>query len=371
MKRLLSLLAAAVLLVSCSGNDGSLGADYLYFNSVIHLEHEYASTLSRMNLETGNITYLCPDPLCGHTAESGCTFAGVLNYEVDEDNGVIYFGKVIQNGDTEEEHICVYDIAQARAETLHIYRNDPDSTWSTAFRFGQMWRISSVYDDGIDDYCVSMTDRNFDDPVILKENALPFAENRLYYYFAERETAGGNAVGFYLQDKAFEEEPVVIAEKLHAGEYKIFGEYLYYLQNHILFGLHLDGTYPAVPQALIDDVSWFTVTDEKIFFLRREEDPVCVGYDAYQEENIYNTYGSILWTADRESMTVKPFAEFDGYVVRSYMHADSVGDTIILSYGIWKETDGVMRWYSTGGGILAVDADTGEWRAFDTLTEIH
>ena len=186
MKRLLSLLAAAVLLVSCRGNDGSLGADYLYLNSVIHLEHEYASTLSRMNLETGNITYLCPDPLCSHTAESGCIFAGVLNYEVDEDNGVIYFGKVIQNGDTEEEHICVYDIAQARAETLHIYRNDPDSTWSTVFRFGQMWRISSVYDDGIDDYCVSMTDRNFDDPVILKENALPFAENRLYYYFAER-----------------------------------------------------------------------------------------------------------------------------------------------------------------------------------------
>ena len=83
------------------------------------------------------------------------------------------------------------------------------------------------------------------------------------------------------------------------------------------------------------------------------------------------TYGSILWTADCESMTVKPFAEFNGYIVRSYMHTDSVGDMVILSYGIWKETDGVMRWYSTGGGILAVDGNTGEWRAFDALTENH
>ncbi len=372
MKRLISLLAAAFLLLSCRGNDGSLSADYLYLNTIIQREHDFVSTLSRLNLETGNITNLCPDPLCNHTAASGCIFAGVLNYEVDEENGVIYFGTVIQNDDGEENHICRYDIAQAHAETLYVYRDDINTSWTTAFRFGQMWRISSVVDnDGIDDYCVSMTERNFDDPIILKNNEMPFAENRLYYYFAERETPGGYAVGFYLQDKEFEEEPVVIAEGLRAGEFKISGEYLYYLQNRILFSLHLDGTYPAVPQALVENVSWFTVIDEKIFLLRREKDPVCIGYDAYQEENIYNTYGSILWTADRETMTVRPFAEFDGYVVRSYGKTDSVGRKIILSFGIWKETDGITRWYSVDGGILTVDADTGEWKAFDALAQWH
>lgn len=105
--------------------------------------------------------------------------------------------------------------------------------------------------------------------------------------------------------------------------------------------------------------------------LRREKDPVCIGYDAYQEENIYNTYGSILWTADRETMTVRPFAEFDGYVVRSYGKTDSVGRKIILSFGIRKETDGITRWYSVDGGILTVDADTGEWKAFDALAQWH
>ncbi len=365
------MAAALFLLVSCRGNDGSFSEDYLYLNSVIHLEHDYASTLSRMNLRTGNMTYLCPDPLCDHTEASGCIFAGVLNYEVNEETGVIYFGKVIRNDDAEEEHICVYDIAQAKAETLHIYRDHQDSTWSTVFRFGQVWRISSVYDDDIDDYCVSMTEKNFDDPIILPDNAIPFAENRLYYYFAERETAGGYAVSFYMQDKSFAEAPVVIADELHTSEYKISGDYLYYLQNRILFRLHLDGTYPAVPQALIENVSWFTVIDEKFFLLRREEEPVCVGYDAYQEKNIYNTYGSILWTADRETMTIKPFAEFDGYIVRSCIQTDSVGNRIVLSYGIWKETDGVMRWYSVDGGILTVDADTGEWSAFDFPSDIH
>ncbi|MBQ8512721.1 MAG: hypothetical protein IJ497_08915 [Clostridia bacterium] len=360
MKKLLVLLTALILLTSCRGNNGASDVQYLYSRNIVSREYDVVTTLTRQNLETGNVTTLCADPLCDHSTESGCTFADVLNFEVDAEKGLIYFCKNIRTDDGEEAHVCVYDIAGMQARTLHVYRDGMDSMWTTAFRFGYCWRISSVTDDGIDDYCVSMTEQNFDEPTVMPVNTMPFAEGNRFWYYAEQKTAGGYAVSFYLQDKEFKEEPVVIAEDLYASDYRVAGEWLYFLQNKILYRIALDGSYPAKPEALVENVADYTVSGGKIFFLRREEKPVSVGYDVFLEEEIYNTCGSTLWIADPETETVKVFAELDDYVI-GLRKADYVDGKIVLGYGIWTEEDGVTRWRSGGGGIIVVDAHTGDW----------
>jgi len=86
------------------------------------MENYSPTTLVRMNIRTGNITTLCPDPLCMHTTVD-CPFSGVISYFYIEDGIVLYHRRYQEYNASRRtsesvRQICTYDIANMKMTVL-------------------------------------------------------------------------------------------------------------------------------------------------------------------------------------------------------------------------------------------------------------
>ena len=90
--------------------------------------------LARFNVTTGEVTYLCDDPLCPHGAD--CLFSDVgLYFTVDEQKHVIYY--------VSDHNLMKYDIARKKAEILYTIASGSDTERKggamTALAFDYYW----------------------------------------------------------------------------------------------------------------------------------------------------------------------------------------------------------------------------------------
>lgn len=78
------------------------------------------ATVVRFNITTGEVTYLCDDPLCSHNAGSDCLFADVgLDFAVDDQQQVICY--------VSDQKLIRYDIAQKKADILYTIDHSSDT----------------------------------------------------------------------------------------------------------------------------------------------------------------------------------------------------------------------------------------------------
>jgi len=83
-------------------------------------------TLTRYNPETGNITAVCPDPLCSHDTMD-CPFVGKVFFYYFKDNSIYYIRKIHTSINREPRNIrqhCCYDIESMKMTVLHEEEND-------------------------------------------------------------------------------------------------------------------------------------------------------------------------------------------------------------------------------------------------------
>ncbi len=69
-------------------------------------------TLKRLNVETGNITNVCPDPLCTHTTSS-CPFSGSIDSFYIDDSNIVYIRSYVQQMQNKKvgvRQFCSYDL---------------------------------------------------------------------------------------------------------------------------------------------------------------------------------------------------------------------------------------------------------------------
>lgn len=85
-----------------------------------------------ISLETGEKHYLCPDPLCNHSENSGCKYAGIDNLTVDPDNDNKLYATKNQFTDSGMRSVlCEIDIANNKIiEIFNEPLDDPNIAYN-------------------------------------------------------------------------------------------------------------------------------------------------------------------------------------------------------------------------------------------------
>jgi len=128
---------------------------YLYFQSGLFenfdMDPEYGYPV-RMNVKTNNITYICPDPLCGHDSVE-CPFAGnIINFYV-EDNKIYYIRMVMDYAKDGQfngllTQYCNYDITTMKLKVLYEKQVTTMGINDTSvFHNGYWYFLEVIYDE--------------------------------------------------------------------------------------------------------------------------------------------------------------------------------------------------------------------------------
>ena len=161
MKRVQLLLCVCMLLVLTSCNQTSLPlpedltdkqtstADpnnpNVYENPIQNTQFEPAALYqyfllhgvpARFNVTTGEVTYLCDDPLCSHDVDSDCLFADMgLQFLVDGQTHMMYY--------VTDRDLIKYDLAKKKAQVLYTVSSGTDTESnggaSTSLSLGYYW----------------------------------------------------------------------------------------------------------------------------------------------------------------------------------------------------------------------------------------
>lgn len=121
MKKIIScllLLAISLTLFACQKKDpADAGTDY----AERYLFTDIGGVLSRINVESGVITPLCPDPLCTHSDES-CGFYLAYNHSLQIISSCIYFLKSDKNQNLGEQakYLCRFDMESGTFTDLYV-----------------------------------------------------------------------------------------------------------------------------------------------------------------------------------------------------------------------------------------------------------
>ena len=102
----LALTLTLALLFSCGKQDTeSPYKDYHLFVGT----DQGASTIMKLNVHSGSISPLCQDPLCRHTADSGCNFFGAVTGTIYQYDGKLYFQRRYQSAAGVVSYVIGYD----------------------------------------------------------------------------------------------------------------------------------------------------------------------------------------------------------------------------------------------------------------------
>ncbi|MBQ8332846.1 MAG: hypothetical protein IJX93_03640 [Clostridia bacterium] len=113
----------------------------LYFNVPVTFNSDMSSadfSPAYVNLETGNLIFYCPDPLCTHDDDSECRFKGISG-SVFYNDDTVFASRYVYGSPIESQ---IIRITMSTAEIEVIYRCSPDDS------VGDLW--DSVNIDGIE-----------------------------------------------------------------------------------------------------------------------------------------------------------------------------------------------------------------------------
>lgn len=139
-----------------ANNNRSIGLHRIkYFDGYIYLysadstngkKYLTNSDFLRYNPDTGNLTYVCNDPLCDHLTVD-CPIYGMMSFNVHENK--IYFSKAYrrlttQNGESTKEifsGFCCYDLESHKLKNLAVYMDekDTDKNFSVALNTNDLY----------------------------------------------------------------------------------------------------------------------------------------------------------------------------------------------------------------------------------------
>ncbi|MBQ4353891.1 MAG: hypothetical protein IJC71_03245 [Clostridia bacterium] len=382
-KRCISLLLTMLLLVSCNGTpqtdkDGSIPYNgdcpvpyntigsgdrlqsmggYIYFERALDKQKEGrimvtspggARTLMRYNCETGNITAVCPDPLCSHLNED-CPLLGVMlgNWNVRPD-GKIQYWRWLQISDdkstpmNEYERImqkCLYTPADGKMTVLESYDNGGLIGPELYTENGYFWE-GQFYDEETDSYSYAVMYRDYreDEPVSVTEKSEAFTGigftlgGRLY--LSDAESLYSVAVdGGDRKEHIF--SPV-------AGRMKTNGTHVYYVNDGELCRRALEnGEEERLGIPVLSETYGYLITKNYIYYEIGEK--VTLGkadIPGYAAQEV-TLLGGELRRCRHDGSEDELVFLFDGDLASCRLHNWTVcGDAVYGYIGGWKDSDG-------------------------------
>ena len=298
--------------------------------------------LVRMNVETGNVTAVCPDPVCVHDRDSGCPMYGVSSggFIVGPD-GKYYVLKIY----TELKTGFVMYFAQYDAErNVLVKLNDGLPSYANEF-YTEHYRFykDDVYDEETQTYYLTVlrTDLTTGEsvPIWKREKAEGVRTDEVLFVIGDR---------LYLTDYAClysvnfdgEDRRVHIEGKVTINA-KTDGEYVYYIDQYELCRRHLEGG-AEERLGIFPYHNYFELTEKYVYYRTGEDvvlgkarirgytsDTVTLGGENLCRYPLSGEGGEeIVYTFAGETANLRPS---DWLVVGNYCYC---------TYTYWEDPDG-------------------------------
>ncbi|MBQ2726802.1 MAG: hypothetical protein IJF78_13950 [Clostridia bacterium] len=356
MKRLLALLAAAFLLLSC----GNTEADDPFFDLYLLTEISEAGgrTPAKFNASTGTLTSLCADPLCMHTNDSGCPFARMTG-EVTYHDGCLYFWKEILPSesptDMYDSALMGYDmddaslrevVRRSTLEQIFLDNGYSVSSWSQGIRCGCLW-TSLNNSTGTGRLVTIRVDLETGKRELLSgDHYMPLCEYTEGRYFGVTESGPMVAAspGFVIAGFNGENPEYHLTEKNIAITFwdKMDGDTLLYAEigktddgwwdwEHMtLFAYNIKTGENTTVLEPFPDV-YFAQIGDWIYYTPYLEEPIFLGVEKHSGQEKYNKTGGILQRVNIRTGERKPVFEMPEYNLIG-TEIDAVGQYVVVSY---------------------------------------
>ena len=367
---------------------------YLYFfNGMSDFINGSSNTLMRYNVKTGNITTVCPDPLCGHNT-GDCPFFGTQHTYYLKNNKVSFNRAYLTDKTKPDGYTPIfwlgfvtYDM-KANKFTVHRRYNDFDETGGNIMQLyvdNYRYFYDNVHDEKTDTWKTLLTRMNLDtseilrlseDDVSFEISGLPDINTKFLFELDSR---------IYMTDinTIYSTDYEMKNKKVHATgnfafDVKTDGKYIYYgvktdmksaykIQN--VRRMNFDGT---------DDIdlgivtAQFQITDKYIYYLTPDE--IAIGKSRVSGYGLpeITLYESEVRRCNHDGTNNESVFKFEGdmeYYRFSGYPPIVIGNYIYGLYHYWTDSngDGVFEnddLYQSGGNgdfnIMRINIQTGE-----------
>lgn len=297
-----------------------------------------AKHLVRMNVETGNVTEVCPDPLCAHDKNSDCAMYGIGSggFIVGPD-GKYYVMKVYLTPGGFVDSFVQYDAEKDTAVEL-------DNSF-TGYAYEYYTERYRIYKDNLYD-----EETKTAIPRIMRTDLTTLESVQIWPKQAE--TAGAYEMLFIIDDRLYLTDHVCLYSiDLNGEDYRVHlegkipihaetdGTYVYYTDQRELCRRRLDG---GAEERMGLDAIGIRLTEKYVYYRSGEETVLgkarIIGYT----EDVITLYGEklcrypldgeggeeVLYTFSEEIASLRP----DDWIV--------VGNYCYCTYTYWVDPDG-------------------------------
>lgn len=334
----LALTLTLALLFSCGKKDAeSPYKDYLLFVG----KDQGASTIMKLNVHSGSISPLCQDPLCRHTADSGCHFFGAVTGTIYQYGGKLYFQRRYQSAAGVVSYVIGYDPEDQSEKSLY----EITGGGGMGFSLGYFWRS---YEDENGDKISLRVDLSTGKLETLDENyQRPIGQyGKQFFYpiydlggqYGEYLTHGfalgdsdGNISKKYAEDKIIQlvctdsiEDDIVLFYCPKQGD-----DGKYDLEDQTLWACDLKTGEEWLVNDNIGDV-YFLRDGDSICFANWIDDPPVIGFDLNDNKERYNRTGGKIWRQNIRTGETELFLE-TGHCLEA-TSIDMIDDRLLFAY---------------------------------------
>lgn len=368
-----------LLLTSCADSnsvdihDENRYLDNCYTYMYLRNDDDEGNVIYRFNINTGEVTCVCPDPLCDHDINE-CVFASGSSFYVYDNNVIIPFRFVydFETGSSwcEAEK---YDLVSHKIETFYNYGHANRAYTAFSFIDGFMYGRHILDNTDKQTGALDGEDVIFRYDIFTDEieyidcfDEIPaFTYDGRYYFINELPFYSTDAVG---KNRTTYDLPYLLYKPAGIDTSNLQSGFFSYIGNDkdgIFHTVKVDidtGEYSAFELTRIrtakiykDFVYYIPVTDEYV-----------MGFDEFNNKDIVNNTGGRLMRVPLSGGEPETVFDLGNEYFFSIVTILDVDGRLVIDYGGFDEHEmyHIQTWFETGGGKVVYDTATGEYTVF-------
>ena len=385
MKQLIAILLIAGALLAFAGcheevpNETVLSDEYTDNYIYTFLD----SVFSRVNVLTGSVTNVCPDPICSHT-EEGCPFYGFTSSSPFIVEGKYFYYAAGRNSWGDATMLCRYNLESQKSDVLYDSEKDggyilrlfktEDMLYFTVHNVGSQNSDESAKSEGI--YDVYRCDLNgkkrvrlTDKPLLSMPDAYAYDGDKMYWK---------DDIGYFTTDINF--KSIVYGERGYSALFEN-QKYGYYLEgagtvensgitsmvvNLIGYDYENKTSFTALEKVPLVPLPY----NNKILYTMAQDNPRLIGYHVDELDGTrkpqYDVRGGKIYICDNDGKNTRLLCDFSktGFYLNEANVPNGkrgVGDWVAF-LGKTAAVDENNNIAENKSGVLLVNISTGEYK---------
>jgi hypothetical protein len=337
------------------------------------------AVLNRFNINTGEVTVLCPDPLCEH--RNDCIFSTVNRFYVFKNILILPFDYHFDEATQERWYEAVrYDFVTNETKVFLNYglsgRTMSDFSIVDGYLWGKylMYEADNPYDKPTEGYRTYRYDIIADELEYMDDfvDIPTFIYDNRYYFINDIMIYSTDLSG---NDKIETDIPVPIWTPAQLDMSEMDNGYLYYIgygsdpdsDIRIEYIIRINLLTGEYSQFQLPQLWNFRIYDGFLYYIPvYDEYQYYLGHDDFKNKDIVNNTGGKLMRIPLSGGEPETVIDLGDEYLPSYSAIIEVDGKLIVDYGGFDthEMFGVMTWYKSGGGKIVYDTVSGEYAVY-------